>query len=308
MTLGEWQERLETTFEENGVVGGQLLEVHDRESGIRDHLLKTFRGQNVLIDSFQSFFVETLNLASDLVRRSGWPPPTSNYPMAFAKFHSLFRRFRACEVLFYSGYPLEGYSLLRDVKDSAVMLAGVGHNMTTLPKIIGHEPAIENHAEWRKRVTRIRKNEEQRVSRRVCGVDSGLAPEVIAEVRFWNDLFHQEVHGGGLSLTHEVDLLMRGMVNRPGPTFHEQAFSVYMNRSAELGWLILRLLPYLQKEENAFGEGWHGKYAVLDDSFRFMVHGLTTLGKRIGEAFITLVDTNFRFRQPFHYFDADGSA
>ncbi len=101
---------------------------------------------------------------------------------------------------------------------------------------------------------------------------------------------------------------MNGMANRAGPTFHEQAFSVYMSLSAELGWLILRLLPYLQKDENAFGEGWRVKYAVLDDSFRFMVRGLTEIGKKFGEAFITLVDEKFSFRQPFHYFEADGSA
>ena len=81
-----------------------------------------------------------------------------------------------------------------------------------------------------------------------------------------------------------------------------------MNRSSELGWLILRLLPYLQMTESAFGDGWHRKYLVLDESFRFMVHGLTKLGKKIGEAFITLVDEKFSFKPPFRYFEADGSA
>jgi hypothetical protein len=306
MGIDEWHSRLADTFTVNGLVGGHLVEVHDRERDIGDHLVTTFRGQNELIDSFQSYYVETLNLAIDLVVRQGWLPHPSSYALALAQFLSLFRRYRACELLFYSGYPLDGYSLLRDVKDRAVMLAGVAHNMTTLTKIMGTEPPMEDKVQWRKRVIRNRKNEEQRISKRIYGDDSGLRSEITGELRFWDNLFHEEVHGGQLSLIHEVELLTKGMANRAGPTFHQQAFAVYMNRSAELGWLILRLMPYLQMSENAFGDDWHRKHSVLDDSFRFMVQGLTTLGKKIGEAFICLVDEKFIFRQPFHYFEADG--
>jgi hypothetical protein len=39
-----------------------------------------------------------------------------------------------------------------------------------------------------------------------------------------------------------------------------------------------------------------------------MVEELDILGKRIGSAFITMVDVNFSFKQPFHYFEAEGSA
>ena len=53
------------------------------------------------------------------------PHNPSNYPLAFAHFRTLFRRYGACEVLFYRGYPLDGYSLLRDIKDRTFLLAGV---------------------------------------------------------------------------------------------------------------------------------------------------------------------------------------
>jgi hypothetical protein len=59
--------------------------------------------------------------------------------------------------------------------------------------------------------------------------------------------------------------------------------------------------------DGAFGEEWKRKQTILDDSFRFMAHGLTRIGKRIGEAFIAFVDQKFSFKEPFYYVDADGS-
>ena len=308
MTIDEWHNRLADTFTVDGLVGGHLIEVHDRERDIGNHLVRTFRGQNVLIDSFQSFYIETLNLATDLVGQHGWPVRSNSYALAFAQFLSLFRRYRACEILFYSGYPLDGYSLFRDVKDRAFMLAGVAHNMTTLTKVLGDVPVMEDMAAWRKRTARKRKDLEHRISKEMYGETSGFSPDIVSILRHWDSLFHEEVHGGRLSLIHEMEFLAKGMLNRVGPSFHEQAFTVYMNRSAELGWLILRLLPYLQVTERAFGEDWYRKYEILDESFLFMVQGLTSIGKKIGEAFIALVEKKFTFSQPFYYSEGDGLA
>lgn len=307
MTIDEWHSRLADTFTVDGLVGGHLIEVHDRERDIRHHLVTTYRGQNALIDSFQSFYIETMNLATDLVSQHGWPVQPNSYALAFAQFLSLFRRYRACEILFYSGYPLDGYSLLRDVKDRTFILAGVAHNMTTLTQVLGDVPLMEDMVEWRKKTTRKRKDLEQRITKHMYGDTSGFCPSIVSELRHWDNLFHEEVHGGRLSLIHEVEFLAKGMLNRVGPSSHEQAFTIYMNRSAELGWLILRLFPYLQVTERAFGEEWYRKYTILDESFRFMVQGLTSIGKKIGEAFIALVEKKFTFSQPFHYFEADGS-
>jgi hypothetical protein len=291
----------------NGVVGGHLSDVLDRERAVGEQVVSTFRGQNTLIDSFQSFFIETLHLALQRVLECSWPSSPSNYPLAFAYFRILFRRYRACEVLFYKGYPLDGYSLLRDIKDRTFLLAGVAHNMTTFPDIMGELPPLSDKREWKKKSTRARKDAENRISRRLLGVDSGLPPDILAEIGLWDELFHEEVHGGKLSLVHELQYLTSGVAMPIGPTLHEQAFAVYMNRSSELGWLILRLLPYLQMADGAFGEEWKRKQTILDDSFRFMAHGLTRIGKRIGEAFIAFVDQKFSFKEPFYYVDADGS-
>ena len=306
MTTDEWQRRLEDTFTVNGVVGGHLFEVHRREGDLGDYLVRTFCGQNVMIDSFQSFFIETLNLVLDQVGESGWPE-FKHYSLTLAYFNTLFRRFRAGEILYYSGYPLEGYVLLRDIKDRTLLLCGVLHKMTSIPMMMGLIPPMPDTPDGRKKATRARKDEENRISRLISGKESGLPQDAIDELRFWDDLFHLEVHGARFSLAHELEMLSKGMANRVGPTFYQPAFTMYMNRSVELGWLILRLLPYLQMKDRAFGEEWYQKHAVLDASFRYMVQGLSNLGKRIGVAFITLVDEKFSFSADLKYFDPEGA-
>ena len=39
-----------------------------------------------------------------------------------------------------------------------------------------------------------------------------------------------------------------------------------------------------------------------------MVQQFEVAGKRFGPSFITMLDTNFLFKQPFYYFEADGSS
>jgi len=123
----------------------------------------------------------------------------------------------------------------------------------------------------------------------------------------WDDFFHLEMHGGSISLAQELKELSEGRLLQIGPSIVQDAYVLYINRSSELGWMITRLLPFLQVSEDAFGPDWQRKRRVLDDSFRYMLEGFSNLGKRLGASFITMMDTEFVFKQPFHYFEADGS-
>ena len=141
------------------------------------------------------------------------------------------------------------------------------------------------------------------------GKDSGLAEDVQSELMRWDRLFHYEVHGGLLSLLKEVgDLYKLGKPPSIGLTFDDDSLSMYVNRSSEMGWLVVRLLPFLQMSAGDFGDDWEEKRSVLDESFRLMVEELSMLGKKIGDCFIKMVDEKFMFKQPFHYFEADGTA
>ena len=309
MTTPEWQRQLAEHFTVNGLIGGSLQSVFSEEEALGRQVVERFYGQNVLIDSFQSFYIDTLNFAISRVADTGWPDNMPNYPLTLAWFSNLFRRYRAGEVLFIKGYPLDGYALMRDIKDRTVMSAGIADNMTTFPRVFGGLTLANGDREdYEKKSTESRRKEERRVTNLIVGKGSGLSSDIQRELKRWEELFHREVHGGFLSLVQEMDALTRGVAPTIGPTFDTASFAMYMNRSAEIGWLIVRLLPFLQMSENAFGEEWHVKHSVLDDSFRFMVQGLSSLGKTIGDAFTTLVDKKFSFKQPFHYFEADGAA
>ena len=308
MTVAEWQKRLSDTFTVHGLVGGNLLTVQESEDAVGNHLVNTFRGQNVLLDSFQSFFIETLSLANHQIIAADWPKDRLNYPVALTAFFNLFRRLRACEILYIKGYPLDGYALMRDIKDRAFMLAGVARNLVTFAEVIGAPPTpIKDAAEYKKQSTRNRKDTEHRVMHEFIGKTSGLSADVQEDLKVWGDFFHLEMHGASISLSQELKELSQGKLLQIGPSVVQDAYVLYINRSSELGWMITRLLPFLQVAENAFGFDWKQKRNILDESFRYMLEGLSNLGKRLGASFITMIDTKFVFTQPFQYFEADGS-
>lgn len=308
MDVTEWQNRLEENFTVNDVVGGNLLPIFAQERACGEYLANTFRGQCVLIDSFQSFYVETMRNARDWISANGWPRDSESYGPILLYYVIAFRSFRACENLLLKGYPLDGYALLRNLKDRCIFLAGIAHNKTTFPALSGHKgiesPTIESLPQIKKQ----RKKEEQRVLNLMIRKNSGLPDDTIAELKRWEQLFHEEVHGSNVSFTKEfLDWVKGKAALSLGPTPKEHSMAIYMNRASEVGWLLACLLPYLQPEKNAFGDIWLNKQQILDDSFRYMQLGLSRSGKKIGDAFIRFVEEKFRFSEPFFYFEADGS-
>jgi hypothetical protein len=308
MSVDEWHKRLADTFKVNGLVGGHLRIVHDAEDKVGNYLVSQFRGQDALLCSFQSFFIETLMLANRDINARGWPKNAPNYTVTLAAFFNLFRRFRACEVLYIKGYPLDAYALMRDIKDRALLMAGVARNITTFERILGLPVSDPSKPDaYGKEQTRNRKDNEHRVMHAMTGKTSGLPGDVQDDLKRWDDMFHLEMHGGTYSLMQELGELQKSKMLQIGPSVVQDAYIMYVNRSSELGWMATRLLPYLQMTEHAFGGDWHKKRDIMDDSFRYMLEGLSNLGKRLGESFITMMDDKFAFKQPFYYFEADGS-
>ncbi len=307
MSVDEWHKRLADAFKVNGLVGGHLRIVHEAEDRVSDYLVTNFRGQDALLCSFQSFLIETLMLANKEINRHGWLKNAPNYSVALAAFFILFRRFRACEVLYMKGYPLDGYALMRDIKDRAFLFAGVAHNITTVEKTLGLPVRqTSNRDAYGNEAKQNRKGNERRVMHAMTGKTSGLPSDVQEDLKRWDGMFNLEMHGGMYSLMQEIQGLQEGRVPQMGPAAVQDAYIMYMNRSSELGWMVTRLLPYLQMTENAFGEEWQRKRDILDDSFRYMLEGLSNLGKRLGASFIMMMDDKFAFKQPFDYFEADG--
>src|SRR5207244_676007 len=98
------------------------------------------KGHLLISESFQSFLFSTIRLAEDKWRRDKTKPPGRDwYGLFLLEFAALFRAIRAADILFHSGYPLDGFSLLRDVRDRAIYLGAVGNRVTDLKQLGGYD-------------------------------------------------------------------------------------------------------------------------------------------------------------------------
>jgi hypothetical protein len=304
MDVAEWQSRLENYFKVNGITGKPLLPVLAMESDYGRYVVETFLGQFVLMDSFFAFFIETVNRAVTLGRSKKWPPEYSTYPLVLQYYITVFRSFRAAENLLKCGYPLDGYALLRDLKDRAIFAGALAHGKTSFYKLFG-SPNVQSltsitQKEYRQIKKRC-KDEERRVLNEMIRRESGFPSDVQKELEAWENLFHEEVHGSRLTFAKSVGWLQGTQPLSLGPIPDEGSIAVYVNRASEIGWLFLRTFPFLQLESDAFGREWREKYTVLDDSFRIMVQALGSKGKKIGEIFLALVSAKFTFPDDLHY-------
>lgn len=296
MDVSDWQERLEKYFTVNGTVGGHLLDILDQEEKYGEYIITTCHGQRVLMDSFFSFFIETIRTANSIIKSKGWPSHYPIYGYTVLYYVTLFRSFRAAENLLTRGYPFDGYALLRDIKDRTIFLAGIAHEITSLVKIFGDSGNNALTDATYKKLKNERKKGEFRVLNEMIREKSGLDSGIRCELKKWEQLFHDEVHGSKLTFFTESRQWFRG--EKPlsiGPVPIEKQYGMYMNRSSEIGWLIVRLLPFLQIEPYGFGEEWAEKWNVLDDSYKIMVEGLEKKGKKIATAFIFFINTKFLF-------------
>jgi hypothetical protein len=309
MDVSEWQRTLEDNFSVNGVIGPHLLEVLQMEKENEKHFISTYHGQDVLINCFQSFFIETIKSAYNLIRKNGWPKGVDGYGQVLLYFVIMFRSFRACENLLFKGYPFDGFALLRDLKDRAIFMCAIAHNISSFSRLYGYDAKLElKSPEDIKKLKDVCMKEENRIQNMIIRKESGLLPDILSELAKWERLFNHEVHGSKFSFLSELHIWISESKPPPiGPVPNLKALGMYMNRACEIAWLIVRLLPYLQPSENAFGEEWQKKHLILDDSFLYAQKGLAEIGKKIGDAFIFFVDQKFSFDAPFFYFEADGS-
>ncbi len=245
--IKQWQDSLFAAFSYKGVLGGQYLgPVMDIEPNVGKAFHDKYYGHRVLTDSFMDFLGETIWKQGEFNNRSGWPQDREYYTMCLMMFLTVFRSFRAAELLsLHGGYPLQAYIIQRSLKDQ------------------------------------------------VFAQDSGVSDEAQQELIQWNRLFNWEAHRGLLTMFRASKRVMDAKKFEMvlGPTPDELNETMYMNRCTEIGWMILRLLPFMRRAETPKDEDWNKKWKLLDDSFKMMVDGLGGLGKKIAPA---ITDCKFR--------------
>lgn len=296
--VAAWQARLESTFGGKGMRGALWADVPSKEVAYGQHVRSTALGYLVLTNSFQSFLYDTLHACTNQYRTPNSTRSAPYQPLFFLECLTLFRSCRAAESLLYEGYPLDAFSLLRDMRDRSLLLGAWTKGLTNYKALHATHVLSETRGldrdEVVDQVRKARENEERQVMGLMTGKNSDLSAETIRWLRQWTSIFNLQVHGSHLTTASEFgDWVRKVGPLSIGPVPQEKSITLYINSSPEVHWLILRVLPFLQLSPGAFGTSWAAKWQVLDESFNFYQAGFEALGKPMGTAVRRLIEEKF---------------
>jgi len=193
---------------------------------------------------------------------------------------------------------MQGYAAMRSVRDQAWVLWAAATGLGTFGELFGWEGVEGGNwtPEVQAQIVGNRRKFEGYIRAHVIGKRSGLSEEAQIELLRWDRMFNQEAHRG-------LFTLFRASQDIIGPKGHKFSLvpfpddmldAMFLNRSTEINWMILRLLPFVRRKETHY-DGWVTKWKLLDDSFKFMHRGFTELGKKIAPAFAEMMDKKFGF-------------
>lgn len=304
--IKQFQKRLDDAFSYKEILGGRfLLPAIDMEREVGEQFVHKYYGHRKLTDSFLDFFGETLSSQADYNYKFGWPTE-KYYVTCLMMFVTMFRSTRSAELLSTNAYPMQGYAVMRSVRDQAWVLCAAASGMATFGELFGWEGANGEilSAEDQERVVGNRRKIEGFIRAQLIGKRSGLSEEAQFELLRWDRMFNQEAHRGLFTLFRSSQNLM----DSKGPRFSlvpqsdEILDGMFLNRSTEINWMILRLLPFVRRKETYY-DGWAEKWKLLDESFVFMYRGLAEMGKKIAPAFVEMMDTKFKFDPTMFFFE-----
>ena len=202
---------------------------------------------------------------------------------------------------------MQAYIIQRSLKDQIFPLCAAANGIASFDSLFGWEDLAGEPWSDEKygKIIKNRMKIEDKIVRHIIGQDSGLSEGAQAELLRWNRMFNWEAHRGLFTMFRAsqriaVDNKFSMVL---GPSSDELNEAMYMNRCTEIGWMILRLLPFMRRAETPKDEVWDRKWKLLDDSFKMMVDGLGGLGKKIAPAFTELIGVRFNFDPSVYYFE-----
>jgi hypothetical protein len=305
----QWQERLHAAFDHNGVVGGKFLSgIMQLEKLVGEIFVRRYHGHRLLTDAFLDFFGETLQTQLALHLQHGWPSNEPYYAVTFLMYLTTFRTVRATEVLSAHGYPLQGYALQMIIKDQVFVLCAVANNMMGFKEMFGWEGLTLGDGaltdENNRKMAANRLKTERKIRSLIIGNESGLSEETQAELLNWEQMFNLETHRGLFTLFDSLGDALKGKLDVVGPSpggTNDDA--MFMNRSNELNWMILRLIPCIRRKDIVWSDEWTKKWDLLEESFRMMNEGLADLGKKIPLAHLEMIEMKFNFGSGRYYIE-----
>jgi hypothetical protein len=287
-------ERLKTVSTENGVPFARLSLIRESEE---EHLAKTlgYKGYWALSDAFKCLVLETTELINTYVRPRVTAPLSEHYGLLLPRMIHSYRSICGAERVASLGYPMQGFTLLRNVFDDLVLTSGAVQKITDFYSIEGVVPGKTLDE---KEVRKLKKNTEFTVRKKMTGSESGLREGTVDDLRRLDALFDYETHGGQLSLAEAMPWMKGQGPLRVVPDFAERRIAAFFNRSNECEWMVHRLLPLIQPPTVPLPPEWRHKWRVIDDSFATTVRSLTEqLEKRVGASISEFMTAKFPFNE-----------
>ncbi|MEI9898911.1 MAG: nucleotidyl transferase AbiEii/AbiGii toxin family protein [Hyphomicrobium sp.] len=292
MTPAEFVERLTRLATENGTPFARLRLLAEAEQDFAV-AMGQYKGYAALTNASKCFFLETVERFNVEIHPRVTAPVSSHHALFVEKLVTCFQSLRAAELAALNGYPLQGYTILRNVSDICVHAAAALQGLTDFERLEGIFPGMAPDASQAKK---NRKNEEHTIRRQMDGKDSGLTPATLDLLKELDDLYDAETHGARVSLSQSLGWLKGTEPLRVTPSFSETRVSLFINRYLETAWMLHRLLPSVQLTGLTFAPDWAAKWATIDESFEVAVMSVTKqLGKQIGAAVCEFVKAKFPF-------------
>jgi hypothetical protein len=301
LTPVEFTQRLEKMSFNNGVAYGRAYQFFHKEEEYAKNVADSFNGYITLTDSFKCLFLESFELINQEAIGKTIEPLSEFYGLFIAKLIQNFQSLFAAERTAIRGYPLQAYTLLRNIYDNLLLTSAALQGITDFYAIEGVDPKKPldwNSSAISKTIRNQRKKVETDVSLQMVGLKSGLSDSTISELRQWDEMFNYEVHGARLSLSTTTGWIKGTEPLHLIPSFNSKQFTLFVCRYNEIGWMICRMLPLIQTSQLPLSIEWKKKWLIVDDSFRLMVESLSVdQGKKIGAAMLEFVEAKFPFNE-----------
>jgi hypothetical protein len=265
------------------------LDILERAEDVFSERMETFRGYDALAIAFMRFFLDTVPASDKQIEQTVTKPITGEHLLFLNTLVHSFVSLRAARTMAHSGYPLQAFTLLRNIYDDCLLASAVVQGLTTFDELAGAKP---NETLDFNRMRKNRKLAERKVRAKMEGADSGLSSDVRDHLKKMDQMYDMETHGGRLSMA--FNLLVRAHLSVV-PVFREDEVTLYLNRYLETAWMVHRLLPLGQLVDAAPSKEWGSKWRVIDESFNYVVMSLYALGKPFFKSVCEFVAIKFPF-------------
>jgi hypothetical protein len=142
----------------------------------------------------------------------------------------------------------------------------------------------------------IRKRAEFAIFAQMVGKGSGLSATTRDELDKLNKLYDWETHGQRMTATRTMDWMKGQAPLAFLPEYKEMDYALFVNRHAEVTWMLHRLVPLMLPQGVDSGKDWSMRWSTIDKCFHQTVEAMSIdLKKAVGDAVVEFVTAKFPF-------------